>query len=1341
MLRIKDFKKVGEVTMRRKRTKKAGIFLTLVLALGVTGGTAVCAADVGVTDLADKGTEAPEAWGAVPSPNQYRYQKDELAAFCHFGPNTFSGVEWGEHYGNTHPRDLFTLSEDFDAETMVRSMKEAGFKKLIITAKHHDGFCLWASDYTDYDVANTNYKNGQGDILAEISAACTKYDMDMGLYLSPWDIHEPSYGYYDANGNATTKENDVLDYNDYYNNQLQEILGNEKYGNNGHFVEVWMDGAKGSGANAQDYDFQRWFATIQANEGLEAGYDDDCMLFGAEAYTTVRWIGNELGLANEETWSKSKTDKKQNTIDSNRTGSNGTTVGFADGNQWTVPEADSRITSGWFWGNNKKTPKSVAELANMYFNSVGHNATLLLNIPPNNQGKVDQEILDRMLEFGQNVKDSFADNLAKNAAVTASEVRGNDIAFAPENVIDGDDDTYWTMEDGSTTGSLTLNLGGTKTFDMVTVEEAIQLGQRISSFCVEYRVGNGEWKNFAEGTTIGAKRICRNSAVKASEVRISITGSYAVPLISEVGVYKATEGFEIGSTIPDGLEVINVTDKDTSDGAGFAYSGWTAESGPQFIDGNAMWANAGKEATLTFHGSKVWLYGTKDSGHGTADIYIDGEKADSINTQSSPRETGVLIYESPDLADGPHTLRIVNTGTIGLNAAAVLNNGGKGMIEFDIRTLDMEEDTEAEVVVRRVGGSTGEVKAIYENNPGSAVQGDYDVDGIGGEIVFANGETEKTVKIRTMRDDRVKGDIGFTVDLISAEAGAVLGFQTTIKVTIHDLDDPVRIEEAKATLEETQALLTNTSEELPEVRKLAKELSAYLAAREKTEVISVGDIVKLAKKLEEAVGGVELKFELPVGSEVKTVEAEAFLLDASQAVDQANKYVRYQENSNASGGKEVNWFEQGNRIYLPFTAPKAGIYKVTATYRSGRGESNPNALVWSGTNVAAGSKDVYGEEGAGAFHTAELNIEVTQAGDGELSFTADSKGGPVLDKFVIECVDKTPVAPIAVTGVTLEEENLTILRDKPYALVLATVAPVNAGNQEVTYTSSNPEVATVDENGMVFGIKSGRTTITVTTADGAKTAQCQVTVKMFEVESVSLNMAEAILTKKDQSVKLVAKVLPEEAINKEVAYTSSNPAVATVDKDGLVKAVANGETIITVTTADGAKTAQCRVTVKIQEEIKPDPDKLPKGVIKEGLEETVGSGRYQVINAKNKTAKLVSVMNRKAMKLNVPATVKINGVICKVVEVCAKVMKGNTRLKKVILGKNIAKIGKQAFSGCKNLKMVQMKGKALKTVQSGAWKNTHAKMVVSAKKMAKKQKAALFKKLKRAGMSKKGKVK
>lgn len=481
--------------MKQRARKLVAMLLAGSMILGTEAGNAVTAygaedTSVGAGDLSDYGTLPPDAWGVVPSPNQYRYQKDELAAFCHFGPNTFEGVEWGEHYGDRAPSDIFRLEQDFDADTIVKAIQDAGFKKLIITAKHHDGFCLWKSEYTDYDVEEAGYKNGEGDVLAEISAACTKYDVDMGLYLSPWDIHEPSYGYYDKDGNPTTKENDVLDYNEHYNNQLKEILGNDKYGNDGHFVEVWMDGAKGSGANAQEYDFPLWFETIQNNEGIAAGYDDDCLLFGAEAYTTVRWIGNELGIANEETWSKSRVDYTANTIDSNRTGANGTTIGIPDGNKWTVPEADSRITSGWFWTDNskdagnpdRKTPKTLAELSNMYFNSVGHNAVLLLNVPPNTSGTVDKEILDRLKEFGDNINESFKRNLAENATVTASSVRGNDTAFSPENVIDGDDSTYWTMEDGSTTGSLTLDLGESRRFDMVTIEEAIQLGQRIKSF-------------------------------------------------------------------------------------------------------------------------------------------------------------------------------------------------------------------------------------------------------------------------------------------------------------------------------------------------------------------------------------------------------------------------------------------------------------------------------------------------------------------------------------------------------------------------------------------------------------------------------------------------------------------------------------------------------------------------------------------------------------------------------------------------------------------------------------------------------------------------------------------
>ena len=260
-------------------------------------GIPVQAADewIGDSELQDNSTAEPAADEVLPNANQYRYQKEELAAFCHFGPNTFNEIEWGENYGDSTPNEIFTLTQDFDADTLVSAIKDAGFQKLIVTAKHHDGFCIWASDYTDYDVdAATNYpvinEDGERDILAEISEACTEYDIDMGLYLSPWDIHDDSYGYYDEDGNPTTADKDVLDYNEYYNNQLEEILGDDKYGNDGHFVEVWMDGAKGSGANAQEYDFEKWFSTIQKHEGKAAGYDADCMLFGTVCCSARRHI-------------------------------------------------------------------------------------------------------------------------------------------------------------------------------------------------------------------------------------------------------------------------------------------------------------------------------------------------------------------------------------------------------------------------------------------------------------------------------------------------------------------------------------------------------------------------------------------------------------------------------------------------------------------------------------------------------------------------------------------------------------------------------------------------------------------------------------------------------------------------------------------------------------------------------------------------------------------------------------------------------------------------------------------------------------------------------------------
>lgn len=797
--------------MRKKKIFSlllAGALIGQTFSVGALTASAEENPLVGKEQLSDNNTAAPKKDDVVPNANQYEYQKQELAAFCHFGPNTFNEIEWGENYGNKTPDEIFKLEEEFDEDTFVKTIKDAGFKKLIVTAKHHDGFCIWASEHTEYDVSKTSYKSGNGDILEELSAACTKYDIDMGLYLSPWDIHDDSYGYYDKDGNPTTKDKDVLDYNDYYNNQLEEILGNPIYGNDGHFKEVWMDGAKGSGANAQDYDFERWFATIQKHEGKEAGFESDCMLFGAEAYTTVRWIGNELGYANEETWSKSKVDYKKNTIDSKKVGSY--TVGYEDGNQWTVPESDARITSGWFWGTTKNTPKSVEDLAGMYFNSVGHNSPLLLNIPPNNQGKVDDAILKRVTEFGQNIKDTFKSNIAAHATVKASEVRGNDVDYSPENVLDGKDDTYWTVNDGTTTGKLVVELGETKTFDVVSIEEAIQFGQRIKAFKVEYSNDGSDWKVFDEGTTIGAKRLSREGAVKADKLRITVTTSKDVPMISEVGIYKATADFQSPSSAPEGMQIIDERDE------AFKFSdGWTQENASQYLNGTNAWAKKGASFEMKFTGSKVYLVGTLDSGHGKATVTVDG-KSTEIDTNASKRSVGQIIFTSEDLTDGEHTLKLEVTNNdnkaIGIEGAYVINNDELGMIGVEKADYTMKEDSEMKIKLVRVGGSKGEATVTVAPNPGTAIQDDFDTEGTT-TVTFADGETEKEVVVITRRNTKETGDQYFTEELSTKNENLILGFNSKAKITILDQEgQPVEVTTEKLP-KEIYGEVTATSEE------------------------------------------------------------------------------------------------------------------------------------------------------------------------------------------------------------------------------------------------------------------------------------------------------------------------------------------------------------------------------------------------------------------------------------------------------------------------------------------------------------------------------------------------
>ena len=787
---------------------------------------------VGKEQLSDNNTAAPKKDDVVPNANQYEYQKQELAAFCHFGPNTFNEIEWGENYGNKTPDEIFKLEEEFDEDTFVKTIKDAGFKKLIVTAKHHDGFCIWASEHTEYDVSKTSYKSGNGDILEELSAACTKYDIDMGLYLSPWDIHDDSYGYKREDGTPLVrlvngksepiagltwddvKKQDAKDYNEYYNNQLKEILGNDKYGNKGHFTEVWMDGAKGSGAGYQEYTFEKWFDTIQQYEGKKAGFESDCMLFGAEAYTTVRWIGNELGYANEETWSKSKVDYKKNTIDSKKVGSY--TVGYEDGNQSTVPESDARITSGSFWGTTKNTPKSVEDLAGMYFNSVGHNSPLLLNIPPNNQGKVDDAILKRVTEFGQNIKDTFKSNIAAHATVKASEVRGNDVDYSPENVLDGKDDTYWTVNDGTTTGKLVVELGETKTFDVVSIEEAIQFGQRIKAFKVEYSNDGSDWKVFDEGTTIGAKRLSREGAVKADKLRITVTTSKDVPMISEVGIYKATADFESPSSAPEGMQIIDERDE------AFKFSdGWTQENASQYLNGTNAWAKQGASFEMKFTGTKVYLVGTLDSGHGEATVTVDG-KSIQIDTNASKRAVGQIIFTSEDLTDGEHTLKLEVTNNdnkaIGVEGAYVINNGGLGMVGIEKAEYTMKEDSEMKMKLVRVGGSKGEATVTVAPNPGTAIQDDFDTEGTA-TVTFADGEKEKDVVVITRRNTKDTGDQYFTEELSTKNESLILGFTSKAKITILDQErQPADVTTEKLP-KELYGEVTATSEENNEKHK------------------------------------------------------------------------------------------------------------------------------------------------------------------------------------------------------------------------------------------------------------------------------------------------------------------------------------------------------------------------------------------------------------------------------------------------------------------------------------------------------------------------------------------
>lgn len=1068
---------------------------TIFSSVGTTGVT-VYAAENGVTDAdcTDKDTAAPTPDDTVPDANQYKYQKDELAAFCHFGPNTFNELEWGfdqstqkKLYEGRTPDEIFTLESDFDAETLVNTLKNAGFKKLIVTAKHHDGFCIWNSSYTDYDIASTSYKNGEGDILAEISAACTAANMDMGLYLSPWDVAESTFG---SDGGSINNA-----YNEYYNNQLKEILSNPKYGNNGHFVEVWMDGANGYNNVPQTYNFEKWYATIQKYEGIEADYEADCMLFGAGTHTTVRWIGNEDGFAHDTTWAKSKisngqiyNDESQRAGDYKGDPTDGYSNGYEDGNHWTVPEADARITSGWFWGTQKNTPRTLTNLAEMYFRSVGHNATLLLNVPPNNEGKVDQAILDRVVEFGQNVQDTFRTNLAKadGTTITASNVRGNDIDFKPGNAVDDDDATYWTTDNGTTSGSLTIKWDSAKRFDVVSIEEAIQNGQHINKYKVEYKENdNASWQTMESGVTVGSKRLIRTSPISATQVKITVeTSTGKVPQLSEVGVYKASKGFQLSGAAPDGMDSTSVNDTTKFT---FSDSGWNPQTGPTYINGQNTWSNiAGASFTYEFDGTKVYLMGTKDPGHGQADVYIDDMDTPvaTIDTYDTARSTGAKIFESADLENGHHTLKLVakTTAAIGVEAAYVINNGGKGMLEIENETYTMNEDSDLAVKIKRVGGTTGEITAQLEPNPGSAIQKHFNT-GLIPTVQFADGESEKVISpaAHANRVPTMDGDVYFTLELSSSSP--VIGLASSAKVTILDADAITR-DSLNTLITESEGLKEHLYSEgwdaFAKALKTAQEVVANQNATDATirSAYTELDKAKAALKVREKYTEND-RFNFPWRAETSAKLEAEFATEMTDDTEANNGYpIQINDHAQASNRKYVNAMGPKDTLKYAYHADKAGTYHVVMRYLSGSDPSTKNSIKITEAGGKIAEQEVIvdpkKESNKPVFADAEFDIEVVTPGDGMIVITPPKKksgldgNGPGIDYFIISpenvVLDKFAITATAGKGGTITTKDLTDGKITEGENATFTITP-----------NSGYEIADVKVDGQSIGKKTSYT--------------------------------------------------------------------------------------------------------------------------------------------------------------------------------------------------------------------------------------------------------------------------
>ncbi len=463
----------------------------LFLALLVIGGQAAFAQSV----------PPPMPLLPIPTARQLAWQQAEMTMFAHFGVNTFTGREWGD--GTENPQ-IFN-PQRLDAAQWARVAHETGFKTLILTAKHHDGFALWPSRYTEHSVKNSPWRNGDGDVVQELAEACRAEGIRMGLYLSPWDRHEPSYG-------------DHIRYNQYYAGQLRELL--TRYG---PLHEIWFDGAKGEDARDMDYEFDAYWAMVRQLQ-------PEAVLF-SDAGPDVRWIGNERGIAGETNWSMID----RSTVTIGKASTDYLNAGDLNGPDWVPGESDVSIRKGWFW-RPEEQPHSLDVLLDIYYKSVGRNSVLLLNVPPDTNGRFADADVQRLYEFKAAIDAIYNQDFAASATLTADNVRGGSPDFGPAALLDSDLSTYWATDDDRTAAVLEVALAQPATFNVVRLQEPIHMGQRIKAYHVDVWEG-GAWKTVVEGATIGYKKLDRIPAVTTARVRVVIEDARACPLLAEFGLH------------------------------------------------------------------------------------------------------------------------------------------------------------------------------------------------------------------------------------------------------------------------------------------------------------------------------------------------------------------------------------------------------------------------------------------------------------------------------------------------------------------------------------------------------------------------------------------------------------------------------------------------------------------------------------------------------------------------------------------------------------------------------------------------------------------------------------